>query len=137
MSLSNYPSVTETVSFNVRIGYSCSDSTLSIPATTPFIDRTYEISQALQSQSWGLDSNLVEIDSQLDCGAYQIAFSQSKDGGPLEPLDSNVFTVDSAAKLFSVETSDDSKAGVYTISYEAWLDSYLGVTAVTNTLAYF
>ena len=63
-------------------------------------------------------------------------FSQSKDGGAVEPLDTSVFTSDPILKNIRVQTSDNSKAGVYVISYEASLLSYPSITTVTNSVAY-
>ena len=76
--------MTSTVSFDVKIGHSCDDATLSKPATIPLVDESYFIGELIQTQRWQLDSNLVEIDSFLDCGELDIAFIQFKDGGPAE-----------------------------------------------------
>ena len=41
VTLSNYPSVTQSTSFQVKIGYSCTEAALTLPVINYFIDDTY------------------------------------------------------------------------------------------------
>ena len=128
VKLSGYPSITAFVSFDVMIGYSCGMSTLTIPETIPFIDKTYVTAEPAITQAWELDTDLVEINSFLDCGSYQIEFSQSKDDRAVEALDSAIFTVDPDANTISLKTLDVTKTGVYLIGYEVSLVEYSSAT---------
>ena len=60
---------------HVSIGYSCEMATLTVPETIPFVDKIYVISEPAIVQEWELDTNLVETNSHLDCGNYEIVFS--------------------------------------------------------------
>ena len=121
-SVSEYPDQSGTHTFTYNFIDLCKHGPLSIPATNPqlLID-TYLLTDPSLMQTWELDSNLVEIDPLLDCGEFTIDFNQSKDSGSVEPLDTDLFTVDHEAKSITVQSDDETKAGTYIISYKASL----------------
>ena len=66
-----FPTITIDDTFDVKIGYPCATATLTIPVT-PFTDGSIYINEASKTivSTWLADSDLVTINSQLDCGAY-------------------------------------------------------------------
>ena len=76
--------------------------------------------------SWTSDSNLVSINSQLDCGAYYFVWKQRKDGGSLEDIDTALFTIGDN-RIITVQATDENLKGEYVISYE--------VTQAANSLS--
>ena len=131
-SVSGYPARNVIHTFSYTFNDPCREATLSIPATVLLSDDTYFLTEPSLVQYWELDSNLVEVSLSLDCGDISIDFSQSKDNGPLEPLDTDLFIANSEAKSITVQSEDKAKAGTYVISYEASLVTYPGVAPVTN-----
>ena len=71
------------------------------------------------------ESQLVSYSYPLDCGPYQFTWNQLKDGLTVEPIDTPVKINDPSLGTIVVETSDASKAGVYSISYTVSLFNYL------------
>ena len=67
-------------------------------------------------------------DYPIDCGPSQLSWDQQKDGGTPELIDSLVMTNDTSTQTgfqtIAVQTSDASKAGVYSISYTVSLKDH-------------
>ena len=123
--MANYSSIAITDTFNVNISYPCETATLTTPSS-PFTDGSTGINEVSKTviSAWSSDSDLVTINSYLNCGAYQFTWIQSKDGGLFEPIDTDLFIVDVTNRIIIVQVADITLKGTYVIGYEVTQATY-------------
>ena len=81
ISLVIYPSIIATETFKITFDMSCNDSTLTVPTSTSMIYEIYYVGGALSSQSYADLYTLTTLDTDSDCGALQIDWTQKSLGG--------------------------------------------------------
>ena len=74
---------------------------MTIPST-PFSDHELKIFESEYTHTWTALSDLVTINSWLDCGEYLFTWNQQKDGGAIVTLDTTIFTVDESTMTIKV-----------------------------------
>ena len=117
------------MTFQVDKAVSCFEATLSLTASTQ-VGIVYAISYPDTYITWADMSALVTCNS-LEACVFEIEWSQSKDGGVYESLDTTIFT--EYATEIKISSSDASKSGIYTLQYVASLRDFTAVLPVTQS----
>ena len=140
ITLQDYPSVTDTMTFDVYFTLPCSDATLTASGTTGLVDNTYKVYAIELIQFLNiLKTSGGQLDTlREDCGLYSIEWQQiytdpTGSSGVSEALDSNLFTVDDVvngdpSNGIKAETDDMSIIGSYALTYRLSLTDYPSIS---------
>ena len=99
ISLTDYPSVTRTISFDVEFRYSCKNVPITVPLqdVTSLVDDTYIVHSAPDSQSFSDVTALTSYVPGYVCGATTLSWYKSSVGKPSPvSIDDTLFSVDDA-----------------------------------------
>ena len=108
---------------------------MSIPST-PFSDVDTKIFENEYTHAWTATSDLVTINSWLDCSPFVFTLKQQKDGGAIETLDATIFTVDESAMTIKLYTDDFADIGTYTVMYDVSVANFPTVSLQTQSKAF-